>query len=275
MDAPLISDAFDRVIDFTEAFDRNIIQPLTSSFSGSSNFRTIQDMVEQVTRSLGADLDKLGIDFDLSSRELTFPVHLAETIAGTRHFDFGSAINLDVTGKLQASVNLDFVAGIDLDDLIAGNPADALFIKDARARGAANLAATNVTAAGNFDFLNVAVTGGSAQASLALDVTLNDPNSDGRITLNEIRTNLAGVFGSPTFTGSAAFNLPVALTFRVSGVALSGNLRIAVDATNLAAPIIKITGTGATLNVAGQSLVGDFAIESVDGGRRHRRPDRH
>ncbi|PYR44864.1 MAG: hypothetical protein DMF89_26665, partial [Acidobacteria bacterium] len=263
MDAPLISDAFDRVIDFTEAFDRNIIQPLTSSFSGSSNFRTIQDMVEQVTRSLGADLDKLGIDFDLSSRELTFPVHLAEAIEGTRHFDFGSAINLDVTGKLQASVNLDFVAGIDLDDLIAGNPADALFIKDARARGAANLAATNVTAAGNFDFLNVAVTGGSAQASLALDVTLNDPNSDGRITLNEILTNLAGVFGSPTFTGSAAFNLPVALTFRVSGVALSGNLRIAVDATNLAAPIIKITGTGATLNVAGQSLVGDFAIESV------------
>ena len=103
-----MSDTLDRVIDVIDSFDRKIVQPLSSSLTGGSNFRTIQDMVDEISRGLGVDLQDLGLDFDLSTREVTFAVHLADAFTGSRKLDFGSALHLDVAAQVDASIGLDF-----------------------------------------------------------------------------------------------------------------------------------------------------------------------
>src|SRR5437773_2197565 len=185
-------------------------------------------------------------------------------------FDFDlakgqGALRANAATHLQVGVTLKLTLGIDLEDLSFSTTSllNNFFIRDAHLNGTVNFAATNINAEGDFGVLKVAIVGGSASANVALAITLNDPNGDGRITLNEIISNPGAVLGTPGLTGSATFDLPIAVTFNVPNVALSGNLRLAIDARDLTAPLVSITGTGATLNVAGQVLTGNFVVERI------------
>ncbi|HET9131311.1 MAG TPA: hypothetical protein VFO86_10205, partial [Terriglobia bacterium] len=195
VDVPFVSDTFDQVIAIADGINERFIKPLTNPLTGRSSFSTIQEMADQVSRGLNNDLDELGLNFDFSTRELTFHFDFAATYATSKSIDFSSILNLNVTADMVASAHLTGTLGLDLDNVLDGDFGNAIFLRNTTVGGTVVLNATDIDVTGTFGPFTVTVTDGTANISLALEVPLTDPNPlDGRLTLSELVGNLGTVF---------------------------------------------------------------------------------
>jgi hypothetical protein len=269
-DIPFVSKNLAQFIDLVSQFQTKILDPLRDPVTLEAELPTAQEVAVALATGLGIDLESLALAYDSASKELTYDLTLATAINDTETIDFllDGLVDLDFEASVNASLDFDLTLGIDVGDAADGlNPLDSFFIKNGSVSGTVDITASGIDAEGHFGFLDIEVLGGNGSANLTFDLTLSDPNGDGRIDLREIIGDPLTVIGTPTITGSANFNLPVSVTSNLPGVDLSGDFTLQIDTADLSASAPTATVTtgagGATLNVAGQTLNGDFIIELV------------
>ncbi len=227
VDIPFLSDAFDQVVGFIDAFNTQVIQPLTSPVSGGASFSSVQNLATRLAHGLGIDPAALGLDFDAVSKELTYHLHLAKDFSTSAPLgtavDFGNGLGgleFGTDASIGGSFALDLDFGVDIGAIAsAADPLDWFFIRDPHAVATLDVAASDVTASAHIGFLGISVEGGSVSASPTIDVTLNDPNMDGRIDLRELLDGLSdpGTLVNATLGGAASASLPIILDVGLSG----------------------------------------------------------
>ncbi|HEX7094893.1 MAG TPA: hypothetical protein VF183_03360, partial [Acidimicrobiales bacterium] len=230
VDIPFLSDAFDQVVGFIDAFNTQVIQPLTSPVSGGASFSSVQNLAMRLAHGLGVDPAALGLDFDAASKELTYHLHLAKDFSASAPLgsavDFGNGLGgleFGTDASVDGSFALDLDFGVDIGAIAsAADPLDWFFIRDPHAVATLDVAASDVTAGAHFGFLGVSVEGGSVSASPTLDVVLNDPGTnamDGRIDLRELLDGLSspGTLVSATLGGAASASLPIIVDVGLGG----------------------------------------------------------
>ncbi|HXJ75776.1 MAG TPA: hypothetical protein VNM37_23160, partial [Candidatus Dormibacteraeota bacterium] len=188
------NDALDKLLDFVNAFDQKVIQPLTHPLTFQAGFGSAQDLAVRLAHSMGVDPADSG--FALSDGALTYHLHFVQPVSVAT-----------VTG----SVTLDATFGVALSTLVSGSLADAFFVKD-----------VTVSASGTFSLPNSQVNLGPFQlypgpgttASLTFSLSLADPDHDpqNRIQLSELKlSNLSSLIGNlgvdVTITGTVGLSL--------------------------------------------------------------------
>ena len=224
---PFLSSALDVLVGFLDDFDQQVIQPLTGPVGGQASFPSAQNLAARLAQSLGVDPAALGLDFDAASGELTYHLHLAKDFSASEPLgagiDFGNGLGgleFGTDASIDGSFALDVDFGLDIGAIAsAADPLDWFFIRDPHASATLDVAAADVTAGAHIGFLGISVEGGSVSASPTIDVTLNDPNMDGRIDLRELLDGLAspGTFVNATLGGAASANLPIILDAGLGG----------------------------------------------------------
>ena len=224
---PFLSDALDTLVGFLDSFDQEVIQPLTGPVGGQASFPSAQNLAARLAQSLGIDPADLGLDFDASTGELTYHLHLAkdfsESAALGSAVDFGNGLGgleFGTDASIDGSFALDLDFGLDVSAIAsAADPLDWFFIRDPHATATLDVAANDVTAGAHIGFLGISVEGGSVSASPTIDVTLNDPNMDGRIDLRELLDGLSdpGTLVNATLGGAASASLPIILDVGLGG----------------------------------------------------------
>src|SRR5437773_501734 len=132
------------------------------------------------------------------------------------------------------------------------------------------------TLSGNFVFEQLTGVGGEKITRLAADqvtLSLRDGTTDllkidqGRGSLFLSAAGLAGQLSAHVNTNTTAFNISaidIAVNTTSAAVAQTFTIGAAIIALDLpAGPYARVEATGAALNVAGQSLTGDFAFDTA------------
>ncbi|MEE8452868.1 MAG: hypothetical protein V3R99_13165, partial [Thermoguttaceae bacterium] len=243
-EVPLVGDTLDAIVDVIQMVDTKILQPITNTVSGSSNFGTLQDLLRRLSRELGIDPDELGLAYDSPSKELTWTLNLEETFSVTDALDLGfdlenglADVSFSTDASIEAALGLELIVGIDLGDLIAtpGDPGRWLFLRDPTASASLTLTAADLDASARFGFLSIGIVDGSATANPTFSLSLDDPGThaaDGRIDLGE----LLDALGSPNleFTGSADIDLPISVPFL--GISPGPDTTLGIDWSDLSDP---------------------------------------
>ena len=227
VDIPFLSDALNTLVGFLNTFDQEVIQPLTGPVGGQASFPSAQNLAARLAQSLGVDPADLGLGFDASTGELTYHLHLAKDFSASEPLgsavDFGNGLGgleFSTDASIDGSFALDVDFGLDISAIAsAADPLDWFFIRDPHATATLDVAATDVTAGAHIGFLGISVEGGSVSASPTIDVTLNDPNMDGRIDLRELLDGLSdpGTLVNATLGGAASASLPIVLDVGLGG----------------------------------------------------------
>ncbi len=227
VDIPFLSDAFDEIVGFLDTFNQQVILPLTGPVDGTTSFPSAQTLAMRLAQSLGLDPSALGFDFDAATGELTYHLHLAKDFSVSTPLgaavDFGNGLGgLDFSSQasVDGSFALDLDFGVDLDAIADGDdPLDWFFIRDPHATAELDVSASDVDASAHIGFLSVSVVDGSLSASPTLDVTLNDPNSDGRIDLRELLDGLSDLDSlvNADLGGGANASLPIVVDVGLGG----------------------------------------------------------
>ena len=223
VEVALLSDTLDQIIDVIETIDSKVIDPLVGGFTGTANFGSIQDLIIQLAKGLGIDPTALGLDYNSTTKELTWDLNIAESFTITDQLNLGFDLEsglADLSVSTDASITAAFAAsmavGIDLDDLIS-TPADPgrwVFIKDPTVSALLDISAVDLDASARFGFVEIEIVDGSLTADPQFTLALSDPETiapGGRIELGELLDALGTV--SLGLSGSATILLPIAVPF--------------------------------------------------------------
>ena len=205
-----IHDLLSNVDKFTSALDS-----LQSNPAGS-----LQVLAQKLTEALGVPTT-LSLD---DHQFLKFQFHFSDSVT--------QGVNLSIPDlnlpsgifTLTGSAGLDFTGSLDLTldfgvDLVAltSDPASVLsdiyVYTDTAFTGTATFSGSNVNLLAAIGPLAVSIDNGSASIGGTFGVTVNDDDSDGKVALSELLSNL-----NPTLSGTVTGNLPVAF----NGISLGG-----------------------------------------------------
>jgi len=219
---PLLQDTLDGIVEIATFLDDNIISPLTNA-SGMAGFGSIQELVLQVAAAIGIDPAALGLDYDSSTKELTWSFNFEESIFASDTLELGfdleaglADLQVSSDASIEVTFGFDITVGIDLDDLLAtpGDPTRWIFIKDPAVTAGVAITATNLDASARFGFASVEVVDGELSANADFTLSISDPGTiaaNGRIELGELGDALGTL--SLDFTGSATISLPLSIPF--------------------------------------------------------------
>ncbi|MDX1431795.1 MAG: LEPR-XLL domain-containing protein, partial [Gammaproteobacteria bacterium] len=226
LDIPFLQQGLDELANLIDAFQENVIDPLTDPLSGSVKVPTLQELAVELAASLGIDLGTLGLAYDSATKELTYHLELTESVSASDSISLSQDLEeglADLEFSTDASITGDIVLaldfGIDIGAIEDGDaPEQWFFIRDAGATGTLTVEASDVDAAARFGFLSIEIVDGSAFADPSVTISLTDPGTnaaDGRIDLGELIDNFGdpGSLVSADLTGSASFELPVSAPF--------------------------------------------------------------
>lgn len=246
IEIPFLESQVSKLIGFAEAFDKRVIDPLTSPVSGTASFPTAQELATKLSEGLGVDAANLELAYDGLEKELTYKLAFSEVLEAVDLQGFGfeldelAELQLSTQGTLNANADFQMELGIDLGKLRDG-PTHFLFLRNVSASGSLLLDATAIQASARLGPLDVEVVDGSGSASPTFSLTLLDPGThtqDGRIDLGELIDALANdpsaLIGSPTIGGSASFDLPLAAPFL--GIDASASTMLQLSIADLANP---------------------------------------
>ena len=223
VEVPFLQGTLDQLVDIVTTIDANFIQPLTSGFSGSASFGSLQELIRGIAGRTGVDPDELGLAYDSANKEVTWDLSFHKIFDLANALDLGidlqtgfADLTFSTDAQVQAILDLAIQVGIDLDDL-AANPSDPgrwVFFRDPHIGGSIQIDATNLDATARFGFLSVGVVDGSANANIGIQLSITDPgtvSADGRIDLAELAAALTGI--TPSITGSGNLSLPIDVPF--------------------------------------------------------------
>ena len=84
VEVPFLKGGLAAVTDFTTFFQTEILDPLTGGVGGAAGVPTVQSLALKVAQSLGIDPAALGLSFDPATTELTYHLHLADSVLTRR-----------------------------------------------------------------------------------------------------------------------------------------------------------------------------------------------
>jgi hypothetical protein len=222
VDVPFVDKALDAIVSITDAVKENVVDPVKDLLTNGA--ATIQDLANEFARALGQAPEEIGPFYDSETKELTLHLHfhkslplLNEKFAAELNLADGISASLGATADVVAEFDLDFVFGIDLDDVLAAptEPGKWAFIRNASADATLAISAADLSASARLGFIGVTVEHGSASAEASLHVALADPGTnqqDGRIDIGELIDALRDdpkALVSADFSGSAELALPL------------------------------------------------------------------
>jgi len=173
--------------------------------------------------------------------------------------DFGG--NLTLSGVVTMLVNtttLDVTVPVGGGTLVEHSPTGGAYICVELASARLGIAGVELRAA---KLILEADLGGAEQVVTVSGETLTLAMGDGAsdflsvtVATGSLTIDSTGVVGSLT---------DVVVTAEVPDVAFGGTFNVAIDTRNPGARYVRVTGTGVSLDVAGQSVGGDFLIEQT------------
>jgi Ca2+-binding RTX toxin-like protein/outer membrane protein OmpA-like peptidoglycan-associated protein len=282
---PFLSDSLTEIVGLVTTFQQKVLDPLT----GASGFEvpSIQALIRNLAEGLGITPEQLGLAYNKMNHELTYHLVLSEQLVDeTKALGGGIAVadgladlEFHTDATVDATISLDTVIGIDLDDF-AGSGIDWFFLRDASATAQATIEATDIEASARFGFLSIGIDEGTltdAAGSGPMDVSLTvqlvhpDTGLSARVNLQDILDNLdnLGDLLDISGGGSAKLVLPVESDFLPGlpdipdGGPVDLTKAITVTITDIADPStfhVEV-GTGLTdlgnfLNIDAPSIVG-------------------
>ncbi|MGD8477974.1 MAG: hypothetical protein PVI98_12550, partial [Burkholderiales bacterium] len=219
---PLLQDTLDQIVAVAQFLDHNIIDPLTNA-GGQVSFGSIQELLSDVAQAIGIDPGELGLDFDTTSKELTWTFAFSESIFAEDSLSLGfdlegglADVQMSTDASIEASLDLGIIVGIDFDDLLAtpAEPTRWMFVKDPEVSAELSLSAVDLDASARFGFVEVQIVDGSLIANPGFTLSLSDPGTiaaNSRIELGELLDSIGAA--SLALTGSATISLPIAVPF--------------------------------------------------------------
>ncbi|HYW20936.1 MAG TPA: DUF4347 domain-containing protein [Nodularia sp. (in: cyanobacteria)] len=226
---PIIDEKLGSLLDAGDLVRTQIFNPIKTYLDNNPNPTTndLLALVQGLANVTGVNLSTL-------DNKLTYSLTYNPTVTKTVNLDLDQfGLDADDTSNfnIDAVFNFNFAFGVDLTAGLA--PSEAFFIKVNDLIASADLgidfAANTLNA--NLGFLGVGITGGTLDLNPQLDVTLNDPNSDGYLTINELQsTNLASLVNiTPTGTLNGELDFTVSSNF----LPISGSPKLTIVDNNI------------------------------------------
>ncbi|WP_152049608.1 LEPR-XLL domain-containing protein [Tautonia marina] len=188
------------------------------------------------------------------SRSEVLPINLGEN-------DFGFDPGALPSAAFETSLTLDFTFGLDLTEGLANSEAFFVVVDAFSAGG--SVSAADLAFDANLGFLATTISDGEAELAASVELTLNDPDANGRITLSELVGTSLDELVDLSPAGTLAVSLPVAATigtFNLDGTLLLNDSDL-FDATP---PQFSQTGLDDGLNfnqLTPESILG--AVQSI------------
>jgi len=176
-------------IDIGDVLREDVIDVLTDV---NATIFTLQDVLVAIDDALGSALtlrfepgvDELLFDFDFAHTFDVFSTELDIDVS------FGALGGIETATDLglSAMVGLDATFGLNIAPLADDeNFADRLFVENVSAAASVTLAATDISAAAQFGFVDLAIGDGDASITGSVDLALTNPDDgSSRITLNDL-----------------------------------------------------------------------------------------
>ena len=252
------------MLDFAKAYNEKLLSGLESS-PGVTDFGSAQALASALAATLGLDPSVINAGYDPTTQNLTYNVQLSETLPTKQtdlDFNFGlgdlAQASTSSTISLDANVMLGFTIGFNLSPMAAGQTLlDKVFLSNATASGTVTMTGSNIAASGEFGFLNVQSSGGTASATGTLGLSLKSPttgNVGDPVTLTQLQSALVGdpttVVALQPVTGSATLSLQNILRPAVV-VPTTGNPTITVSLPSFslnATPTVSLQNFGNLLD---------------------------
>ncbi|WP_413172043.1 DUF4347 domain-containing protein [Anabaena azotica] len=226
---PIIDEKLGSLLDAGDLVRTQIVNPIKTYLDTHPSLTT-NDLLTLIQGLANV----AGVNLSTANNKLTYNLTYNPTVTKTVNLDLDQfGLDADDTSNfdIDAIFNFDFAFGVDLTAGLA--PSEAFFIQVNDLTASADLGvdfATNSLNA-NLGFLGVGITGGTLDLNPQLDVTLNDPNSDGYLTINELQsTNLASLANiTPTGTLNGELDFTVSSSF----LPISGNPKLTIADNNI------------------------------------------
>ncbi|MCP3866573.1 MAG: LEPR-XLL domain-containing protein, partial [Gammaproteobacteria bacterium] len=258
LNVPFAEERLGDLIDIVDTFDDKLLQPLTNDAQGGAPiFRSVQELARNLTDTLGVDLEDLNLGF--ADGELTYDIAFYRSLINASK-DLGMAFDLDegladlnvnAQGDIGADIAFAFTLGADLSGLAAGGEVgDNIFVRERVSESnpaetdpffsaALNLSISDFTADARFGFLQVTAENGELSAAPSFEVSLGDPNADGRTTINEFVDAFPGDIGdilSTTVGGAGSATVQLAADFAGLQIEASTDTQVDIVISDFALP---------------------------------------
>ena len=243
-------------IDATKPADLKITMSDGAVFSvdlgTASNIGNVRNLIAQA--SVNAGVPRVAVTINAASNGLVIQDLLFPTAGNPV-----SRFKVDASNGSFAGVILG-LTGEDDDDngqiigraLHGESLANRFYVKDFNVNLLVQATASDIDATADFGIVNVGIQNGKGEATATLNLTLRDPNSDGRIYLSEMTaldltkaSDLATIIGTPNLECDLNLELPIVLNSSIAGLTLPNNAAVIVswaeihDGTD---PIVHLRG---------------------------------
>ncbi len=220
---PVIDKTLAEIIGLSDGVDTNLRQPIVNYFATDST-PTVNEFID-LLRDLLPERAAVSaaLEFELDLHKMISLEDIAIEL-GAAAGDVG--LGLDGTLDLSAAIGfveaLDetlpkFTLGIDLTPEGSIALADRFYLRVERAVISADVDATGLNFGANFGFLGVGVVGGSLNLEADVSIDFNDPNVDGKITLDEFLATPLGTLVTVNASGSLTGSLPIQVDVGLGG----------------------------------------------------------
>lgn len=221
---PIIDRSISDLLDINSIFQNYLVKPVNDYFANDATPTTgeLVNVLKGINITAGdllIKVDPTSVLGDIVStpqgNQLKFNLKFQANRTTSTSLDLGSKAAEDYGLKLTADTNvglngkldIDFAFGVNLTPGLANS--EAFFVQFNNLSANAEVQASNLNLGMNVGFLGANVSNGSLNLNAKVQVGLNDPNSDGNITLSEIQGTTFSNLVSVTPTGSINATLPV------------------------------------------------------------------
>ncbi|MEP0919876.1 DUF4347 domain-containing protein [Leptolyngbya sp. DQ-M1] len=241
-DIPVVGTSIAKVIDVSSLLENQLVDPLVSYLDTDAT-PTVEKFVNRI-KSLSATVGDLtfilnpdSVTSALLGKDLSFNLKFEATRTVQTDFNLGEQAASDFGVKLNGSTIVDLTGKLVFDLAFGYNttsglaPSEAFYVKVNDLSANAIVQANNLNVDLQVGFLGADVQNGSLNLDAKLAAQFNDPNADGKLTLDELQETSVTTLVSLTPTGALSVNLPVSAQF--AGLSITGTPTLTIADDNV------------------------------------------
>ncbi|MBW4443333.1 MAG: DUF4347 domain-containing protein [Plectolyngbya sp. WJT66-NPBG17] len=228
---PVVGESIGKVIDISSLLKNQFADPL-ANYLDTDTTPTVEEFVDRI-KSLSATVGDLTFTLNPASvtsallgKDLSFNLKFEATRTVKTNFDLGETATTDFGVKLNGSTTVDLTGQLVFDfafgyDTTLGlAPSEAFYVKINELSANAIAQANNLNMGLEVGFLGADVKNGSLSLNANLAAQFNDPNSDNKLTLDELQgTSITTLVG---LTPTGALNVSLPVSAQLAGLSLTG-----------------------------------------------------